>query len=111
MSLEHDLVALIMLAIQVRAILIRQRCLPPVLVHPYAPEHQVLLANERYEVTLSWPPGVHRVTTALLLPPTMTTRGPITWVAPLQQDSLRQCREIDVRAAVRAALSDPPPLS
>ncbi len=112
LSLERDLVALItpiVLAVQVRAILIRRRCPPPVLAHPYAPEHQVLLAGERYEVALSWPPGVHRVTGALLLPPTMTPRGPIAWVQPPQQDSLRQCREIDVRAAVRAAHSDPPP--
>lgn len=50
LNLEPDLVALItpiVLATQVTAILTRRRCPPPVLAHPYAPEHQVLLAGER----------------------------------------------------------------
>ncbi|MGQ0719226.1 MAG: hypothetical protein ACT4NP_18320 [Pseudonocardiales bacterium] len=45
----------------------------------------------------------------LLLPPTVTPRGPITWVRPPGENSLRLCREIDLFGAVRTALNDPPP--
>ncbi|MGH3697521.1 MAG: hypothetical protein ACRDRX_26670 [Pseudonocardiaceae bacterium] len=99
------------LAPQVVAILRQRRCSPPVLAHPYVPEHYVLLAGERYGVSLPWPPGIHRVTATLLLPPTITSRGPITWIHPPEPDALQLCREIDVVAAVRTALSSPPPSS
>lgn len=49
-----------------------------------------------------WPSGVHRVTGALLLPPTATARGPITWIHPPEPHALTLCREIDVIAAIRA---------
>lgn len=81
---------------------------PVVLTHPYAPEHRVMLAGEPYGVMLPWPPGVHRITGTLLLPPTVTPRGPLTWVCPPQPDALRLCREIDILAALRTALIDPP---
>ncbi|MFN2478787.1 MAG: hypothetical protein ABR615_06395, partial [Pseudonocardiaceae bacterium] len=54
-----------------------------------------------------WPPSVHEVTGALTLPPTMTSQGPITWIQPPCQDSLRLSREIDVFGALRTALSAP----
>lgn len=60
-------------------------------------------------MALFWPAGVHRVTAALLLP-TMIPRGSITWVQPPRETSLQLCREIDVLAAVRAALSVTPPM-
>lgn len=113
LSLEPDTVALIMpvlLAEQVTAILRQRRCAPLVLVHPDMPEHRVLLAGERYGVALPWPPGVHRTTGAFPLPPTMTPRGPITWVHPPEADALHLCREVDVFGALRTALRDPPTL-
>lgn len=45
---------------------------------------------------------MYRVT-GTLLPPTVTTRGPVRWVRPPQPDALRLCREADVLAALRAA--------
>lgn len=107
LSLGQDTVAVVIpvpLAVEVTAVLRQRRCPPPVLAHPYSPQHQVLLAGERYGVELPWPPGVHRVTDTLLLPPTVTARGPITWVHPPEPDALRLCREVDVVAALRATL-------
>lgn len=109
--LESDIVARIipvLLATEVAAILTRRHCPAPVLAHPYATEHQILLAGERFGVALPWPPDVRQVTGTLLLPPTFTPRGPVTRVRPPEPDALRLCREIDVLAAVRTALSDPP---
>lgn len=111
LNLEPDTVALIIplpLAEQVIAILNQRRCPPLVLVHPDTPEHRVLLAGERYGVALPWPPGVHRSTGTVPLPPTMTPRGPVTWMHSPEQDALRLCREVDVFAALRTALHDPP---
>ncbi len=62
-----------------------------------------------WPVTLPWPHQVHQVTGVLLLPPTVTLRGPITWTRPPRQDSLQLCREIDLFGAVRTALNDSPP--
>lgn len=112
LTLQPDTVALIIPALhaaQATAILSQRRCPPPVLAHPDAPEHRVLLAGEPYGVDLPWPPGVHRASGALPLPPTQTPRGPITWVHPPQPDALRLCREVDVFAALRTALGHPPP--
>jgi hypothetical protein len=109
LSLEPDTVALVLpalLTVQVSAILVARRCPPAVLVHPEVPEHRIVLAGERSEMTLPWPDQVHRVTGALPLPPTLTLRGPVTWVHPPQPDALRLCREIDVFAAVRTALPE-----
>ncbi len=66
----------------------------------------MLLAGEPYPVALPWPPGVDRITATLLLPPTLTPRGPLRWVHPPCENSLGLCREIDVLAAMRTALSD-----
>jgi hypothetical protein len=110
LSLHRGVSALaIPLGTEVIEILTQRRCAPLVLAHPYAPDHHVLLAGERYGVALPWPAQVHRVTGVLLLPPTVTPRGPITWVRPPQPDSLRLCREIDLFAALRTALPDAPP--
>lgn len=112
LDLDHDAVALIItepVATQVTAILTARDCMPPVLAHPYAPGHRVLLAGEPYGVALPCPPGVHRVTGTVLLPPTVTPRGPVTWVQPPQENSLQFCREIDLFGALRTALREPPP--
>ena len=111
LNLEPDTVALIMpvpLAGQVTKILNQRRCPPLALIHPETPEHQVLLAGERYGVALPWPPGIHRASGTLPLPPTKTARGPVTWVHPPEADALRLCREVDVFGALRPALRDPP---
>ncbi|MGQ0776176.1 MAG: hypothetical protein ACT4NY_17410 [Pseudonocardiales bacterium] len=105
LALESEAVALLIpavLATEVAVILADRYCPSAMLTHPYAPEHRVLLAGEPFPVMLSWPPGVHRVTTCLLLPPAMTPRGPLTWTYPPQPEALRLCREIDVLAALHA---------
>jgi hypothetical protein len=111
LNLDGDTGALIIpvpLAAEVTAILATRRCPVPVLAHPYAPEHRILLMAERFGVTLPWPPGVHQVTGTLLLPPTVTPRGPITWTQQPGPDALSLCPEIDVLTALRTALNDPP---
>lgn len=111
LDLSGDTVALIIplpLAGQVTATLRQRRCPPAVLAHPYAREHHVLLATERYGVSLPWPTAVHQITGTLLLPPTITPRGPITWTHPPRPDTLRHCREIDLITAIRAVLRTPP---
>lgn len=92
------------LAAEVSTILVARHCAPAVLAHPYAPHHQVLLAGEKYTVTLPWPEDTHRVTGAVLLPPSPTPRGPIRWIRAPTPDTLHLTREIDVFAALRAAL-------
>jgi hypothetical protein len=91
---------------RVVAVLTRRWCAPPVLAHPYAPEHRIVLTGERYGVRLPWPAQVHEITGALLLPPTVTPRGPITWARAPREDSLLLCREIDLFGALRTALSE-----
>lgn len=111
MSLHRDVSARaipVPLGTEVTEILTRRRCAPPVLAHPYAPEHHIVLSGERYGVPLPWPHQVHQVTGVLLLPPTVTPRGLITWIQPPQEDPLRLCREIDLFGALRTALHDFP---
>jgi hypothetical protein len=108
--LARDAVALMIptaLADRLTELLTTRRCPPAVMEHPDAAEHRVLLAGERYGVALPWPAGLHRITSGVLLPPTVTPRGPLTWVHPPGPESLRQCREIEVLTALRA-LPDPP---
>jgi hypothetical protein len=80
-----------------------------VLAHPDLPNHHIVLTGERYGVTLPWPPGVCQLTGAVMLPPTTTPRGPVTWRRPPRQDSLRLSREIDVFGALRTVVSHSPP--
>lgn len=104
LALESEAVALLIpvaLATEVPAVLTDRYCPFAMLTHPYAPEHRIVLAGEPFPVALPWPPGVYRLPTCLL-PPTMTPRGPLTWVYPPQPDALKLCREIDVLAALRA---------
>lgn len=106
LSLEHHVAALAIptpLCAEVLTILTQRRCTPPVLAHPYAPEHHIMLTGEQYGLPLPWPAQVHQITGVLLLPPTFTPRGPITRVRTPQPDSLRLCREIDLFAALRDA--------
>lgn len=112
LSLRRDVSAVaipIRLCTEVTEILARRRCVPAVLAHPYTPDHSIMLTGERYGVTLPWSGQVHRITGVLLLPPTVTPRGPITWSRPPQEDSLRLCREIDLFGALRTALGDSRP--
>lgn len=90
---------------EVTQVLTDRHCAPAVLAHPYAPEHHIVLTGERFGATLPWPPDVYQVTGAVMLPPTMTICGPITWVRPPSKDSLRLSREIDVFGALRTVLS------
>jgi hypothetical protein len=93
------------LSAEVTQVLIDRHCAPAVLAHPYAPDHHMVLAGERFGATLPWPSDVYQVTDAVMLPPTMTICGPITWVRPPSKDSLRLSREIDVFGALRTVLS------
>ena len=111
LSVERDASAIaipISLSTELIQILTARHCAPAVLAHPDAPEHHIVLAGERYGVRLPWPGNVHHIAGALMLPPTMTPRGPITWIQPPDRDSLRVAREIDVFGALRAVLRDAP---
>jgi hypothetical protein len=89
-------------------ILALRHCPPLGFTHPATPEHWVLLGGEPYPVALGWPAGVHRISTRVLLPPTVTPHGPLRWVHPPRPDRLRLTREIDILAAIRTALAAPP---
>lgn len=103
------LVLPVLLGTEVTEILIRRHCSPAVLAHPQLPAHRVILAGDPDAVPLGWPTGVHRVSDTLLLPPTVTARGPVLWVRPPEPNALRLCREFDVCAAVHTALRNQPP--
>lgn len=108
---DTDAVALIIptpLSTEVADILTDRRCPPPVLTHPAMPTHRIIVAGERFGLPLTWPTEVYRITKTLLLPPTVTTRGPIHWIRPPVPNALKLCREIDVIAALRTALLTPP---
>lgn len=94
------------LSTEVTQILTQRQCAPAVLVHPDTPEHHIVATGENHEVPLPWPSPVRRVTGALLLPPAVIPRGPITWYQPPREHSLRLCREIDVFIALRTVLRD-----
>jgi hypothetical protein len=96
-----------LLSTELTQLLTTRHCAPAVLAHPYAPEHHIVLTGERYGGSLPWPPKVHHLTGTLMLPPTTTPRGPITWIQPPRQHSLRLTREIDVFGALRTILSNP----
>ncbi|MDQ2790952.1 MAG: hypothetical protein M3Y73_15050 [Actinomycetota bacterium] len=107
LSLECEAAAIaipIPLSTELIRILAARHCASPVLAHPDVPEHHIMLAGERYGVTLPWPPGAHQVAGALMLPPTMTPRGPITWIQPPNEDSLRSSREIDIFGVLRSVV-------
>jgi hypothetical protein len=109
LNLDCDVSAIkipILLSTEVTQILTKRHCAPAVLAHPYAPEHHLILTGERFGAALPWPPSVQQITGVLMLPPTMTPRGPITWVQPPRQDSLHLSREIDVFGALRTVLGD-----
>jgi hypothetical protein len=109
LSLDCDVSAIaipIQFSAEVTQILTERHCAPAVLAHPYAPEHHLILTGERFGVALPWPPSVQQVIGALMLPPTMTPRGPITWVQPPHQNSLHFSREIDVFSALHTVLGD-----
>jgi hypothetical protein len=113
LSLHRDVSALpipIPLCIEVTQILTARRCAPPVLAHPYTPEHHIVLAGERYGVTLPWPHQVHQVTGVLLLPPTVTPRGPITWARPPPTGELPAVmpRDRPIRGAAHCPEQHPP---
>lgn len=94
------------LSVQVTQVLVDRLCAPAVLAHPDAPDHHMVLAGERFGTTLPWPSGVYQVTGAVMLPPTKTIYGPITWVHPPSKDSLRLSREIDIFSALRTVFND-----
>ncbi len=107
LALGTDVTALVLpsaLADAVTPILAALDRAPPVLAHPGAPEHRIVLAGEPYDVPLPWPPGVHPVTGALPLPPSTTRQGTVRWNQPPRNPDLRTCREIDVFGAVHTTL-------
>jgi hypothetical protein len=71
------------LCTEVMEVLTRRRCAPPVLAHPDTPKYWIVLTGQRFGVRLPWPAHVHEITGVLLLPPTLTPRGPITWARAL----------------------------
>lgn len=93
------------LSAEVTQVLVDRLCEPAVLAHPHAPDHHLVLTGERFGTTLPWPSGVYQVTGAVVLPPTMTIYGPVTWVKAPSKDSLRLSREIDIFGALRTVLS------
>lgn len=95
----------ISLCIKVTRVLTARHCAPAVLAHPYAPEHHIVLTGEKFGAALPWPSGVYQVGGAVMLPPTVTVSGPVTWVQPPSRDSLRLSREIDVFGALRTVIS------
>lgn len=106
LSLERDASAVAIpmsLSAGVTRILTERHCAPAVLAHPFAPEHHLVLAGERFGAPLPWSCGAYQVAGPLMLPPTMTIDGPVTWVHPPSSDSLQLCREIDVFGALRSA--------
>ncbi|MPZ67659.1 MAG: hypothetical protein GEU83_19925 [Pseudonocardiaceae bacterium] len=98
-----------LLGTEVTEILIRRRCAPAVLAHPHLPAHRIILASDKDSVPLGWPTGVHRASDTLLLPPSVTDRGPVFWVRPPEPNAPRLCREFDVFAALHTALRPNPP--
>ncbi len=106
LSLEADVSAIAIptsLSAGVTRILTDRHCAPAVLAHPFAPEHHLVLAGERFGARLPWSCGAYQVAGPLMLPPTMTIDGPVTWVTPPSGESLQLCREIDVFGALRSA--------
>jgi hypothetical protein len=73
LALDRDAMALLIptpLATDVTELLTRRRCPAPALAHPHTPDHQVLLAGERYGVALPMaarrpPDHRHRAAAAL----------------------------------------------
>lgn len=109
LDVQSDMVGLIIptpLATEVTATLSTRRSSPPVVIHPAAPTHRLLVCSEPFAVALPWPPTILRVEPPLLLPPTPTPRGPLAWGAPLQPGGLRLCREIDAFGALHTMLKD-----
>jgi hypothetical protein len=109
LSVDCDVSAIaipISLSTEIICTLTHRYCAPAVLAHPCAPVHRIVLTGERYGVPLPWPHSAHQLTGAIMLPPTITTHGPITWITVPSKDSLQLSREIDVFAALRSALRD-----
>ncbi|HEX8933545.1 MAG TPA: hypothetical protein VF788_05015, partial [Pseudonocardiaceae bacterium] len=94
------------LSVEVTQVLTARHCAPAVLAHPYAPEHHMVLTGEKFGAALPWPSGVYELSGSVMLPPTITIGGPITWVQPPSKDSLRLSREIDVFGALRTVIRD-----
>lgn len=103
LRLDAQAVALIIpaaLATDVTAILTTRRCPAPVLVHPHIPSHRIILGSEPYGVPLPWPPRVQKAIGSLLLPPTSTSRGSVSWTQRPNAHALSLCREIDIFSAL-----------
>lgn len=90
------------LATEVYVVLATRGVPAPVLVHPAAPGHRILLTGEPFGVPLPWPDEVHAATGHLPLPPARTSAGPVTWAQLPDDHALRCCREIDVFSALRS---------
>jgi len=89
------------LAERVTALLAARERPVPVLAHPHAPGHRIVLATEPFGVELPWPTQVYVVTGQLPLPPTVFSDGPITWTPLPDGHALTFGREIDLASALR----------
>jgi hypothetical protein len=96
------------LAAETAALLAARRCPPAVLAYPDTPDYRILLAGQPFGVPLSWPPDVHRITATVLLPPSVTPRGPVSWLHPPHPQALTLTREIDLAAALYTTQLKPP---
>jgi hypothetical protein len=112
LTLGRQAVALLVpvaLAAETAALLAAQRCPPAVLAYPDTPDYRVLLAGQPFGVPLGWPPDVYRITATVLLPPSITPRGPVSWLHPPHPLVLILAREIDLAAALYTTQLNPPP--
>ncbi len=106
LTLDGEVTALVLptaLAEQTMQVLIAHARPAPVLTHPDAPEHRVLIAGEPYGIPLPWPDEAQVVTGHLALPPTVTPRGAVTWAHLPDGHALTLCREIDLIGAIYTA--------
>ncbi|MGH3871841.1 MAG: hypothetical protein ACRDSR_10075 [Pseudonocardiaceae bacterium] len=74
-----------------------------VLLHPDAPGNGIVITGEPYGVPLPWPDTVQTVSGMLVLPPSETPHGPVSWWYQAPAHALGTYREIDIFAAVRKA--------
>jgi hypothetical protein len=111
LTLGRQAVALLVpvsLAAETAALLAARRCPPAVLAYPDAPEYRVLLAGQPFGVPLGWPEDVRRITATVLLPPSITPHGPVSWLHPPHPQVLTLTREIDLAAALYTTQLTPP---
>lgn len=105
LNVDDDVLALIMPRVWAKRVqnVLSARSRPaPVLAHPHAPDHLIVLAGEPFGAELPWPDEVRAAVGLLPLPPTVTPAGPVKWEYLPDAHALSFCREVDVFGALRA---------